>query len=129
MLTGEGPKARGIAIVKEMFDMIFRESVPYTNVFKDTFHSLSRIDPSSMAHFIFTLERAQRFLSFYTELKNKFDILCTRLNTSGRNEHGTILDTTAEDFCKTGMGTVATSHQLSSNLLSFLCHHLSFLCQ
>lgn len=45
-----------------------------------------------------------------TTCKNNFDTLWYRLNKSGRNESGDILDSTALHFCKYGGRTVNASH-------------------
>lgn len=57
------------------------------------------------------------FWKEYAEMRNSYDTLCSRLNVSGRNESGVILDCTALTFCKNGI-------KLLSNFLQFYIYLL-----
>ena len=76
-----------------------------TNLLKNDFNIFDTIHPE-----MGTLEDRVQLGTLCTQLKNNFDTLWYRLNKSGRNESGEILDVTAMQFCKYGQRTVNVSH-------------------
>ena len=78
-----------------------------SNILKHEYNIFNNIHPE---HGNFSRDVRHQFTSLVTQAKNNFDTLWYRLDKSGRNENGDILDATAMNFCKYGQRTVNVSH-------------------
>ena len=102
----DGIKNHKRTAVTELMRICMDEVAPNVrNCFVNDWQSLSSIHPENG-----TFPSPECFLALLSEMRSSWDILKSNLTKSGTQESGTVLDSTAFDFCKYGQRTCKLHH-------------------
>ena len=102
----DGIKNHKRTAVTELMRICMEEVAPNVrNCFVNDWQSLSSIHPENG-----TFPSSECSLALLSEMRSSWDVLKSNLTKSGTQESGTVLDSTAFDFCKYGQRTCKLHH-------------------